>query len=151
MAAKGIVSPGNWHLFFISLDRFWFPILNLSAFWAQIQSGLSSAERVFALIDAESTVIQTGSVKLGRLRGEIEFRKVHFEYSSGETVLHDFDLVIRSGETLALVGHTGAGKSSITRLISRFYQFQTGEILVDGRDIRGLDLLEYRQQSGIVT
>ncbi|MFN2196664.1 MAG: ABC transporter ATP-binding protein [Anaerolineales bacterium] len=151
LAAQQIVTPGNWYLFITSLDRFWFPILNLSSFWAQIQSGLSSAERIFALIDAESAVVQSDQQKLPQLRGDIVFDHVDFQYSEKERVLCDFSLHIQPGETLALVGHTGAGKSSIARLISRFYEFQAGKILIDGRDIRTFDLQDFRRQLGIVS
>lgn len=151
MAAAGAVTAGAWYLFIISLDRFFFPVLNLSAFWAQIQSGLSSAERVFALIDAEPAVVQSDLQAIPRLRGEIEFKNVWFQYSDQENVLCDFNLKVQPGETLALVGHTGAGKSSIAKLITRFYEFQQGQILVDGRDIRTFDLPSYRRQLGIVS
>ena len=150
-AAAGVVSAGAWYLFLSSLYRFWFPILNLSAFWAQIQSGLSASERVFALMDAESAVRQVGSRVVESLRGEITFRQVSFHYVEKEPVLQDFSLHIPAGENLALVGHTGAGKSSIARLIARFYEFQGGQILVDGQDIRSLDLASYRRQLGIVS
>ncbi len=149
--AAGAVSVGAWYLFLSSLDRFWFPILNLSAFWAQIQSGLSASERVFALMDADSAVRQVDSQTVDRLRGEITFENVHFRYAEKEPVLQGFNLHIRAGESLALVGHTGAGKSSIARLIARFYEFQDGRILVDGRDIRTLDLVSYRRKLGIVS
>jgi ATP-binding cassette subfamily B protein len=151
LVAQDIVTAGAWYLFIVSLDRFWFPVLNLSAFWAQIQSGLSSAERVFALIDAESAVVQTDHLALPRLAGEIEFRHVWFRYSEKEPVLEDFSLTIAPSETLALVGHTGAGKSSIAKLITRFYEFQQGQILIDGHDIRSFDLQNYRKQLGIVS
>jgi len=149
--AAGAVSVGAWYLFLSSLDRFWFPILNLSAFWAQIQSGLSAAERVFALMDADSAVQQVDSQTVESLRGEITFENVSFRYAEKEPVLQGFNLHIRAGESLALVGHTGAGKSSIARLIARFYEFQGGRILVDGRDIRSLDLVSYRRKLGIVS
>jgi ATP-binding cassette, subfamily B, bacterial len=147
----GIVSAGAWYLFLLSLDNFLFPIMNLSAFWAQIQSGLSAAERVFALIDADPNVVQTDRRDVPRLKGEIRFEHLNFRYSDKEPILTDFDLSIRSGETLALVGHTGAGKSSIAKLIARFYEFQSGRILVDGMDIRSFDLGQYRRQLGIVS
>lgn len=150
-AAAGAVSVGAWYLFLSSLNRFWFPILNLSAFWAQIQSGLSASERVFALMDAESAVRQVGSRVVESLRGEITFQRVSFRYAEKEPVLQGFSLHIPAGENLALVGHTGAGKSSIARLIARFYEFQGGKILVDGQDIRSLDLASYRRQLGIVS
>lgn len=76
---------------------------------------------------------------------------LHFRYSDKEPVLTDFNLLIRPGETLALVGHTGAGKSSIAKLIARFYEFQQGRLLIDGRDIRTFDLTQYRRQLGIVS
>jgi len=82
--------------------------------------------------------------------GRIEFRHVRFSYTDREVVLPDFSLDIRAGETVALVGHTGAGKSSIGKLIMRFYEFQGGEILLDGRDVRALDLGQYRLQIGLV-
>jgi ATP-binding cassette, subfamily B, bacterial len=151
LAADGVISAGVWFLFIISLDRFFFPVLNLSAFWAQIQSGLSSAERVFALIDAEPAVVQTDRQPIPTLQGAIEFQNVWFQYSDKEQVLCDFNLKIAPGETLALVGHTGAGKSSIAKLITRFYEFQQGRILIDGHDIRSLDLTHYRRQLGIVS
>ncbi len=117
---QGIVTAGAWYLFIQSLDRFFFPVLNLSAFWAQVQQGLSASERVFALIDAESQVIQTSNQPVPSLNGEISFDNVWFRYSDKEAVLCDFSLNIQSGENIALVGHTGAGKSSIAKLIARF-------------------------------
>jgi ATP-binding cassette subfamily B protein len=150
-AAQGTVSIGAWYLFIMSLDQFFFPILNLTSFWAQIQSGLSAAERVFALIDADPNVIQKEKQDVPRLKGEIRFEAVHFRYSEEEPVLSDFNLHIQPGETLALVGHSGAGKSSIAKLIARFYEFQQGRLLIDGRDIRTFDLGQYRRQLGIVS
>ncbi len=150
-AAQGVVSAVAWYLLLQSLDRFWFPVLNLSSFWTQVQSGLAAAERVFALIDVESSVKQIDHRPVPRLKGEIRFEHVWFRYTEKEQVLADFNLHIRPGENLAIVGHTGAGKSSIAKLIARFYEFQQGRILIDGMDIRTLDLREYRQQLGIVS
>ncbi|MBI3167457.1 MAG: ABC transporter ATP-binding protein [Chloroflexi bacterium] len=150
-AAAGTVSIGAWYLFIMSLDQFFFPVLNLTSFWAQIQGGLSAAERVFALIDADPNVVQKEKQDVPRLKGEIHFDHMHFRYSDKEPVLTDFNLIIQPGETLALVGHTGAGKSSIAKLIARFYEFQQGRLLIDGRDIRTFDLTQYRRQLGIVS
>jgi ATP-binding cassette subfamily B protein len=150
-AAAGTVSIGAWYLFIMSLDQFFFPVLNLTSFWAQIQGGLSAAERVFALIDADPNVIQTEKQDVPRLKGGIHFEQVFFRYSDKEPVLSDFNLVVQPGETLALVGHTGAGKSSIAKLIARFYEYQQGRLLIDGRDIRAFDLTQYRRQLGIVS
>jgi len=150
-AAKGAVTVGAWFLFIQSLNRFWWPMLNLSAFWAQVQAGLSAAERAFALIDAEPKVVQIADDCPPRLKGEIIFDKVCFRYTEQEQVLRDFDLHIRPGENVALVGHTGAGKSSIAKLTARFYEFQEGSLTIDGRDIRSFDLIHYRRQLGIVS
>ena len=150
-AALGIISTGAWFLFLISLDRFFFPVLNLSAFWAQIQSGLSASERVFALMDVESNVVQNDNLNVPDLRGEIMFQHVYFQYIDDESIFNDFDLHVYPGETIALVGHTGAGKSSIAKLIARYYEFQGGQIFIDGMDIRSFDLYDYRSHLGIVS
>ncbi len=150
-SAEALISAGAWYLFLLSLDRFLWPVMNLSAFWAQIQSGLSAAERVFALMDAEPAVVQSDRQPVPALKGEVRFEGVSFRYAQNEPVLTDFNLEIRPGENLAFVGHTGSGKTSIARLIARFYEFQKGRILVDGRDIRSFDLQSYRRQLGIVS
>ena len=146
-----LISLGNWYLFLQSVDRFWFPVINVSAFWSQFQGGLSAAERVFALIDAEPTVRQNGERPVDTLGGDIRFEHLGFRYTQDQCVLEDFNLHIRPGESVALVGHTGAGKSSIAKLITRFYEFQHGRILVDGLDIRDLDLHSFRQHLGLVS
>ncbi|MDE2949700.1 MAG: ABC transporter ATP-binding protein [Chloroflexota bacterium] len=146
----GAISAGAWFLFIQGVDRFWFPFMNLASFWSQFQQGLSAAERIFALIDAENTVAQVGNLELVELEGTIEFDKVSFAYERGEPVLKDFDLEIKPGENVAFVGHTGAGKSSIAKLITRYYEFQKGAIRIDGADIRALDLKSYRSKLGIV-
>ena len=171
---QGGLSAGQWFLFIQGLALFWFPLTSIASFWSQFQIGLAAGERVFALIDAEPNVVQTDALVIPRLRGEIRFERVQFSYDDGARdlgrearddgadpspksqapgnwVLPDFSLTIHAGETLALVGHTGAGKSSIGKLIARFYEFQGGRILIDGHDIRALDLAAYRARLGIVT
>ena len=150
-AAQGIITVGAWYLFIMSLDQFFFPVLNLSAFWAQIQAGLSAAERAFALIDADPNVVQTDKKDVPLLKGHIHFDNIYFRYTDKEPILNGFNLLIQPGETLALVGHTGAGKSSIAKLVARFYEFQQGRLLIDGHDIRTFDLAQYRRQLGIVS
>jgi len=144
------MSPGDWYLFMQAIGFFWWPMMNIASFWSQFQDGLAAAERVFALIDAEPKVVQTASEPVELLEGRIEFCGFCFTYTGEESVLDDFNLKILPNETVALVGHTGAGKSSIARLIARFYEFQGGELLVDGRDIRTLDLGQYRHHIGLV-
>lgn len=147
---SGAISAGAWFLFIQGVDRFWFPFMNLASFWSQFQQGLSAAERIFALIDAENEVVQNDSATINPLRGGIQFEHVDFQYESGDAVLRDFSLDIQPGENVAFVGHTGAGKSTIAKLITRYYEFQQGKILIDDRDIRSLDLNSYRSSLGVV-
>ncbi len=164
--AAGAIGVGAWYLFILSLDQFWFPMTNIASFWSQIQGGLAASERVFALIDAPANVKQVvvdqgaGVVDVQvtdprllttKIRGEIEFQNVDFRYNEQQQVLNDFSLCIDKGESVAFVGHTGAGKSSIIKLITRFYEFQGGRIMIDGNDIRTFDLPAYRQQLGLVS
>ncbi|MGW3346444.1 ABC transporter ATP-binding protein [Nonomuraea rubra] len=144
------LDAGDWYLFLQGVSLFWFPLTSIAAFWSQFQQGLSASERVFALIDAPPRVVQTDAQPAGRLAGRIEFEGVTFGYDPAHPVLRDFDLTIEAGETVALVGHTGAGKSTLSKLITRFYEFQDGRLLIDGRDIRSLELGSYRRQIGAV-
>lgn len=174
---NGAVSVGEWYLFVQSLSLFFFPLTSIASFWSQFQQGLSASERVFALIDAEPRVVQHDNQPIGALQGDIRFEDVWFSYDTSvgdglrpiradnegagdqhstfntqnsNWVLHGFDLHIKPGEKLAIVGHTGAGKSSLIKLITRFYEFQGGRILVDDQDLRDLDLAQYRRQIGLV-
>ncbi len=146
----GDISAGEWFLFIQAVASFWFPLTSVASFWSLFQQGLAASERVFALVDAEPRVVQTADTLAQRLNGRIEFRDLVFRYSEQETVFDGFDLIIPAGETVAFVGHTGAGKSSIGKLIARFYEYQGGEILIDGKDIREFNLLSYRHQLGVV-
>jgi ATP-binding cassette, subfamily B, bacterial len=146
----GSVTPGGWYLFVQVVALFWFPLTSIASFWSQFQQGLAASERVFALIDAEPRVVQLDAQRGDAIEGRIEFERVDFRYTDQEQVLAGFDLTIEAGQTVALVGHTGAGKSSLGKLIARFYEFQGGRLWIDGRDIRSLDLASYRKHLGIV-
>ncbi len=146
----GAITAGAWYLFVQGVDRFWFPFMNLASIWSQFQQGLSAVERIFALIDAENSVQQSDSIALPALAGRIQFDRVSFHYDRGEPVLREFNIDIKPGENVAFVGHTGAGKSTITKLVTRYYEFQEGALYIDGVDIRRLDLKHYRGQLGIV-
>ena len=150
-AQQGLLTAGQWFLFIQGLQLFWFPLTSIASFWSQFQLGLAAGERVFALIDDDPKVIQSDSKVLPTIKGEIRFEDVNFRYTDKEQVLENFSLTIKPGETLALVGHTGSGKSSIGKLIARFYEFQDGNILIDNTDIRELDLHAYHSKLGIVT
>jgi ATP-binding cassette subfamily B protein len=147
---RGQVSVAEWFLFIQGVDRFWFPFINMAAVWSQFQQALSATERIFALIDADNTLIQFDQKEADDLKGSIEFKNVTFGYAVDHPVLKNFDLKINLGEDVAFVGHTGAGKSSIAKLITRFYEFQDGQILIDGQDIRSFDLKAFRSKLGIV-
>ncbi len=144
------ISAGDWFLFVQSIRLLWFPLTSIASFWSQFQLGLAASERVFALIDAEPRIRQTDQQPVTHLAGKIEFKDVFFSYNDRQTVLAGFNLTIQAGETVAIVGHTGAGKSSLARLVARFYEFQGGKLLIDGRDIRTFDLQHYHRQLGIV-
>ncbi len=146
----GTISAGEWFLFVQSIGILWFPLTSIASFWSQFQLGLSASERVFALIDAEPRVRQVDQQPVPRLAGRIEFKDMFFQYTEQQTVLAGFNLAIEAGETVALVGHTGAGKSSLGKLVARFYEFQGGELLIDDLDIRTFDLQAYHRQLGIV-
>jgi len=145
------LSAGDWFLFIQGIQMFWGPLTSIASFWSQFQLGMAAGERVFALIDDDPKVVQIDAQELSLIEGEVTFDHVDFSYKDDEPVLEGFSLTIHAGETLALVGHTGSGKSSIARLIARFYEFQGGRILIDGHDIRTLDLHNYRTHLGIVT
>lgn len=144
------LSAGDWFLFIQGIGILWHPLTSIASFWSQFQLGLAASERVFALLDAESRVQQIAAQPVSHVEGKIEFRNVVFRYDERQSVLTDFNLTIAAGETIAFVGHTGAGKTSLGRLIARFYEFQGGQLLIDGHDIRTFDLQAYRRHLGIV-
>ena len=144
------ISTGEWYLFMQAVGFFWFPMMGIASFWSQFQDGLSASERVFALIDRESKVEQTVENPVDKLDGRIQFQNLMLTYTGTEIVLPDFSLDIAQGETIALVGHTGAGKTSVARLVARYYEYQGGNLLVDGNDIRSLNLSQYRRHIGLV-
>jgi ABC-type multidrug transport system fused ATPase/permease subunit len=149
-AIDGLVTAGSFYLFVEGINLFWFPLTGIASFWSQFQLGLAASERVFALIDAESRVTQSDDQAAPRLAGRIEFCEMDFRYTEKEAVLERFNMTIQARETMALVGHTGAGKSSLGKLVARFYEFQGGQLLLDDQDIRSFDLHSYRRQLGIV-
>ena len=151
MVLGAVITAGAWYLFVNSIDRFMQPVMMMTQYVAQVQQGLSAAERIFALIEAPHSVKQSASIRPDQILGKVDFNHLSFSYSNGTQVLKDFDLHIAPCETVAIVGHTGAGKSSIARLVTRFYEFQGGEMLVDDRDVRDYDLQTLRNHMGIVT
>jgi ABC-type multidrug transport system fused ATPase/permease subunit len=125
------------------------PLLQIASFWPQFQEGLAAAERIFALQDSQSYIKQ-GDHVLDSIKGKIEFEDLKFEYVSGHPVFEDFNLEIQPGEIIAIVGHTGAGKSSLTKVLLRLYEFQSGDVRIDGHSIRDISLSEFRRSVGFI-
>ncbi|NLB72277.1 MAG: ABC transporter ATP-binding protein [Chloroflexi bacterium] len=147
---QGLITVGAWYLILLSSDRFLMPILSITSYWNQVQTGLSAAERIFALIDSEHSVKQTDNLPVSEIKGKIDFNHLKFSYLPNIPILDDFDLHIKPGDNIAIVDNTGAGKSTIARLVSRFYEFQEDELLIDDIDIRKYNLTDLRNQMGIV-
>ena len=149
------LSAGDIFLFIQSLWALFFPLFSIAAFWPQFQSGLAAAERIFSLIEAPHSVIQNNNEKMNIEEGIIQIKNLIFSYLVDSSdrpinVYDNFSLKIRSGESIAIVGHTGAGKSTLAKIIGRFYEYQSGEITIDGNDIRDLDLKYFRKQIGFI-
>lgn len=150
------VSVGLLMAFGTYINMFWNPIMNLSNFYNQVITNLSAAERIFDIMDTEPDIADgVNVVEMPDIKGEVEFDNVTFIYDEGtpeETrVLENVSFDIKPGETIALVGPTGAGKTTIVNLISRFYELTGGRILVDGHDITKVTLNSLRRQMGIMT
>lgn len=156
MIGAEYVSVGLLVAFGTYINMFWNPVMNLSNFYNQVITNLTAAERIFDILDTEPDIYDSEKVQeLPELKGRVEFEKVSFTYDEGtpaETkVLENVSFQIEPGETIALVGPTGAGKTTIVNLISRFYEIQQGRILVDGYDIRHVSLESLRRQMGVMT
>ena len=134
------------------LSLFWQPIANLGSFYNQIIANLAAAERVFEIIDLEPEIKDGEAVgEMPQITGRVRFKDVGFAYEDGVPVLKDVSFDITPGETIALVGPTGAGKTTIVNLISRFYDVQTGTVLIDDSNVRDVSIESLRSQLGIMT
>ncbi|MGI6643188.1 MAG: ABC transporter ATP-binding protein [Bacillota bacterium] len=148
---SSMISVGTLTLFVNYINRFFWPIRNLVDIWNQVLQAAVSAERVFEVLDTEPNVRDKPDAQvLETVRGHVEFKNVTFGYNPELPVLHSVNLEAKPDETIALVGPTGAGKSSIINLLCRFYDVQDGQILVDGHDIRDVTLESLRSNLGIV-
>ncbi|MCC7362546.1 MAG: ABC transporter ATP-binding protein [Anaerolineales bacterium] len=151
-AGGPILTPGTLVAFALYIDRFFDPIRDLSQRYNTFQATMASSERIFELLDTPIDVADApGAPALPPLTGRVEFRHVSFHYEKGGLpVLSDINLSVPPGQTVALVGETGAGKSSLVRLISRFYDVTAGAVLVDGHDVRAVTQDSLRRQMGVV-
>lgn len=150
------VSVGLLMAFGTYINMFWNPIMNLSNFYNQVVTNLSAAERIFDIMDTKPDIAsENDAVELPPIKGEVKFEDVSFIYDKGtpaETrVLENVSFTIKPGETIALVGPTGAGKTTIVNLISRFYDIDSGKIFIDGYDLAEVSLESLRRQMGIMT
>src|SRR3989442_3730802 len=149
---QGALTLGALVAFTQYSNRFFQPIADMSEKYNILQRAMASSERLFKLIDTPATIINSSpAVKPTRPpKGEIEFRNVWFAYQDEDWVLKDVSFHVRPGESVAIVGHTGAGKTTTTSLLTRFYDIRKGEILLDGVNIAQLDLAYLRSSFAVV-
>jgi ATP-binding cassette subfamily B protein len=151
MVLAGSLSAGGFVAFILYMHRFFDPIRDLSFRWNYLQMAMAAGERIFALLDADVHIKEAARPVLpAQLRGEVEFRHVSFGYHPDMLVLQNVSLEVPSGQHLALVGPTGAGKTTLVNLVARFYDVRDGAVIVDGIDVRRLSLEGLRRQIGLV-
>jgi ATP-binding cassette subfamily B protein len=144
---------GTLMAFFMYIDMLWRPIINLSSFYNAFVTSMSAGERIFDILDTKSDMLDENSANnnLPTIKGDIEFDQVTFSYSKGDgAALKDTSFKLKAGEKIALVGETGAGKTTITNLISRFYDPTFGSVKIDGIDIKNVNIESLRSQMGIM-
>ena len=147
---QGQVTQGNLVAFILYIYMLFRPIRELADRFNTLQLGMVSADRVFRVLDTESSIKDEGTLKKERLDGSITFKNLWFAYNEEEFILKGINLEIEPGQTLALVGATGSGKSSIINVLGRYYEFQKGQILIDGEDIRSYAVPELRSRMALV-
>jgi ATP-binding cassette subfamily B protein len=149
-ASKKGITPGLITGFIVLLNMLFRPIRQLADKFNTLQMGMVGADRIFKVLDTDEVAIDNGTLKTGRLQGEIEFDKVWFAYNDENWVLKNISFHVKPGETLALVGATGAGKSSTINILNRFYEIGKGSAKVDGHDIRDYEVEFLRSQIATV-
>lgn len=146
------VSIGTFIAFGTYIGMFWNPIMNLSNFYNQIITNIAAAERIFEILDTDAEITDATDVKeMPSVKGQVTFDHVSFSYDTAAKVLDNVSFQINPGETIALVGPTGAGKTTIVNLISRFYDVQEGHVCIDGYDVKKVSIESLRRQMGIMT
>ncbi|MBU3106364.1 ABC transporter ATP-binding protein [Clostridium gasigenes] len=148
---SGEIQIGTLIAFSMYTGMFWRPIMNLSNFYNTLITNFSAADRIFDILDINPDIENIESAeKMPEIKGNVEFKNVAFSYNKNSEVLRNINFKVSSGEKIALVGSTGAGKSTIVSLLSRFYDVTSGEILVDNKNIKNVNLESYRSQMGIM-
>ncbi len=147
----GEMGPGVLIAFLLYIQRFFGPVFELTMLYTELQRAMASGVRIFELLDVEPEIKDSPqAIEMPPVKGELKFHQVSFAYQPGEEVLHGIDLTIKPGETVAIVGRTGGGKSSLVNLASRFYEVEKGEVTVDGYDVRSITQQSLRRQIGII-
>ncbi|MBD3192970.1 MAG: ATP-binding cassette domain-containing protein [Candidatus Heimdallarchaeota archaeon] len=145
------LSAGTLVMYVLYLEIFFRPVMQLARFFPEISAGMAAFERIISIIDSEPIVKQHPDAEpIEKIKGNIQFNDVDFWYEQENVVFEDLNLTIHHGEKLAIVGHTGSGKTSLVSLLSRYYEYQGGDILIDGESIRNYTLESYRKQFGKV-
>lgn len=146
------ITIGTFMAFSSYMSLFWNPIMNLSSFSTQLITNISGAERIFETLDTKPEIKDLENViEIPAINGDVKFENVSFSYDDTVTVLNDVSFHIKPGETIALVGPTGAGKTTIVNLISRFYDVQSGNVLIDDYNVKDVSIVSLRSQMGIMT
>ncbi|MCH4891302.1 ABC transporter ATP-binding protein [Acidaminobacter sp. JC074] len=150
-SAKNVITPGLFIAFITYIQQYFRPIFDLSEKFNIMQAAMASLERIFVILEDNEKIINDPKLDLDQaFKGSIEFKNVDFAYNPDEPILRDVSFKIKEGETIAIVGATGSGKTTITSLISRFYDIQSGQIEIDGYPIKDIDLQFLRSQISVV-
>jgi ATP-binding cassette, subfamily B, multidrug efflux pump len=150
-ALNGNISPGALTTFLFSIERFFMPVRQLIMQYTMLQRAMAGGARVFEVLDTQPEIVDApDAIDMTDIRGEVEFQNVDFDYVEGVPVLRDINLHVRPGETVALVGSTGAGKTTFTALILRFYEITNGRILIDGIDLKKIKRSSLTSKTGVV-